>query len=361
MQKQYYFFIGTTAEYIKLAPVISNFKHKKVPFKIISSGQTEIDFKMLQKYTGKVSADIKFLPKTPQSSVLYFAGWAIRTLIFGLYALRKEYKKNDTKQIVLVHGDTVSSLLGALIAKIYRLRLVHIESGLRSFKVLEPFPEELCRYAISSIADIHFCPNKWSVNNLKNKKGLKINTNQNTLIETYNWVIKDIDKKNRKVKGKYFVLVFHRQEHVIFGKAKGRKILQEILKNINTDMKCVFMVHDISRDFVDSIGINTKDVIFQKRMKYKDFMELIYHSEFMITDGGSNQEELYYMGKPCLVLRNVTERIEGIGKNVVISKNSVKKISNFIRNYKTYRRNKVEINLKNKPSKIVYNFLNSLK
>ena len=94
-------------------------------------------------------------------------------------------------------------------------------------------------------------------------------------------------------------------------------------------LKCIFLVHDLSSGFFTLIkeamsSEIAENIIHIPRLPYVDFMHLIKGAEFMVTDGGSNQEEMYYMGKPCLVLRNNTERIEGLKKNVILRQNKGK-------------------------------------
>ena len=175
--KKFYVFLGTTAELIKIAPVLKELRRRRVYFKLITTGQNEILFNELKKFTGDINVDISFETKKNKSSVVYFVFWAATTFVTALVSLRKEFgntKKEST--YVIVHGDTVSSLLGALVARFYGLKLAHVESGLRSYNFLEPFPEEISRFIISNLADIHFCPNSWAKNNLLKKTGKKINT-----------------------------------------------------------------------------------------------------------------------------------------------------------------------------------------
>jgi len=271
--------------------------------------------------------------------------------------LKKEFKgKNYKNCYFIVHGDPVSSLIGAIISKIYRLRLVHVESGLRSFNYLEPFPEEITRQIISKLADVHFAPNDWAVKNLSHVGGEKINTFQNTMLEDY----VSVPRRARKYKSKYFVLIVHRQEHVIFEKEKSKELIEFIIKNVTNKMKCVFVTHATTNKFLEEVNFkippSIKDnVVFTSRLKYIDFVNLIRNSEFIITDGGSNQEEAYYAGLPCLLLRNYTERIEGLGENVVLSKGNKRTIKSFMASYKNYR--KKEIPMVVKPSKIIVDYL----
>lgn len=354
-KKNIYFYIGTTAELIKLAPVIKEAKKRKINFKIISSGQGELLSGEFLGYLKNFKVDISFRKKSKKSSVLLFILWAARTLIVSLVSLRREFKSlNKNNSYFIIHGDTVSSLLGAIIAKRYGLKLVHIESGLRSFNFFEPFPEELSRYIVSQLTDIHFCPNKRSMDNLKNSKGVKVNTLQNTLIETFWWAMRQKGKlkKLRKLKGKYFVLVMHRQEHIIFGKKQSARIINFILANAKKDLSCVLINYPNS-DL--DLYRKRRKVFLTPRLEYRDFMKLLLNAQFICTDGGSNQEEMYYMGKPCLLLRKYTERFEGLGQNVILSKLKKKTIQDFLVNYKGYNKGKVHVG--SRPSKIILDYL----
>lgn len=258
--KRIYLFIGTTAELIKLAPVIRELNARKIKFTIIASGQNDIRFDEFATQLGNVEILYPVTPKERESSLVFFFIWAVRTFFSLLVGMKGHFRGLDkSNSLFIVHGDTVSSLMGSLVAELYGLKLVHIESGLRSFNFFEPFPEEACRYIISRLADIHFCPNAWAVSNLKSVKGEKINTHQNTLIETFTSVIKTksyhpLVLELQKSKKRYFVLVVHRQEHVLFGKRQTTEILKYVLSTAPKSMQCIFLVHDLSADFIHALG-----------------------------------------------------------------------------------------------------------
>jgi UDP-N-acetylglucosamine 2-epimerase (non-hydrolysing) len=361
-----YLYIGTTAELIKLIPIIKEFNTRKLPFIIVASGQNTIKFEEFSSEIGNVNVIHAITPKGEESSVFKFIIWSFRTFFSLLVWMRRGFKGlNKSNCYFIVHGDTVSSLMGALAAYVYGLKLVHVESGLRSFNFLEPFPEEICRSIISRIADIHFCPNEWAVNNLHSFSGEKINTFQNTLIEVFwhamkkrpnNELLKNITTHNKK----YFVMVSHRQEHIIFNKSGTQQIIQYIIDTMPKNMMCVFVMHDLSADFIKELKSKlgkklSQNIVLTKRLPYVEYMHLILKSEFMITDGGSNQEEMYYMGKPCLLLRNYTERIEGLDRNIVLSKNKKEVIKQFIDTYKTYISDPVKP--RKMPSSIITDYL----
>jgi UDP-N-acetylglucosamine 2-epimerase (non-hydrolysing) len=359
-EKKIYIFIGTVAELIKLAPVIKELNKRKNDFTLITSGQTDIHFKEFAEYNGPIKNVISLKEKEQKSSLIHFVLWAAKTFIIALISLRKEFKGANKKKVYfIVHGDTVSALIGALVATFYHLKLVHIESGLRSFNFFEPFPEEICRYIISNLAAVHFCPNQWSENNLKNHNGKKVNTKQNTLIESF-WLAigsKKPLKLANKISGKYFVLVIHRQEHVMFQKTWSKNIFEFIMKNSPQNLKCVFLVHDLTANFLQTTGYNMKEkrLILIPRLPFVDFIKLMDKSEFVISDGGSNQEELSYMGKPCLILRNSTERVEGLGKNALLSMGRKEIINDFFANYKKYKQPRISKSFR--PSKIIVDYL----
>lgn len=360
--KYIYFFIGTTAELIKLAPVIKQFRDREIDFKIITSGQNKILFEEMREYLGSVEVYFAFGEKDEISSVFRFLFWAMKIFFGCLFSLQKEFKGLDkSNSYFIVHGDTVSSLIGALIASIYGLKIVHIEAGLRSFHFFEPFPEEFCRFMVSYLSDIHFCSNEWCVNNLRGRKGVKINTIQNTSIESL-WVALQTKRKSEhteKLKD-YFVLVIHRQEHVIFGRKSTKRILEFILTHAPRNLNCALIMNEVTLRFLKSVGLDSdlrkrKGVILIPRLPYMDFIKLLANAECVLTDGGCTQEEAYYLGKPCLLLRNRTERIEGLDENVVLGKGDKRVIKDFLNDYKRYKRGRIYF--KKAPSKIIVDYL----
>lgn len=358
-----YLFIGTTAELIKLAPVIKELKKRKVDFKIITSGQNNVNFELLKPIIGRQSAYNSFkvkLLKVPLGIYLEFVVWIIKAFTNYILFFRNEFKYKDKKKILfIVHGDTISALMGAIIAKIFALKLVHIESGYRSFNFFEPFPEEICRYLTSNLADILFCPNDWCLNNVKNNRGIKISTGQNTVYESCMGALKiktNYKYLNTISKNKFFLLILHRQEHMMFKKELAKKYLNLLLSFAGKDLKCLFVLHPLTENFLKSENMleqikNNPNVISVPRIPYIEFMEILSKCEFIATDGGSNQQEAYYLGKPCLLLRKYTEQIEGLGSNATLAKDNMEIVRDFLTNYKSKVSKRVTVKIP--PSKIV--------
>src|SRR3989338_6315645 len=302
--KIFYFFIGTTAELIKIAPVIHEFQKRNIVFKIITSGQNKINFEDLTPYTGAITSYISLREKVNKSSGILFAFWAIGSLYEGMMTLRKEISsKKRRKSYLIVHGDTVSALIGSLIAKILGIRLVHVESGLYSHNYLEPFPEEICRNIIDRISNVLFPSSHWALKNVKDCRGTKIMTKQNTLIECFLWAI------------------------------NAKHVSNKINKKI------------------------TKKIILIPRLPYQDYLMLMKNAQFIATDSCINQLEAYYLGLPYLGLRNYTEQPEGLGKNVTICKGNYKLMKSFLTNYKNYKQKPILLKKDYTPSKIIVGFL----
>lgn len=361
-----YFFIGTTAELIKISPVIRELEKRKENFEVISSNQNVLHFEDLGFIIKKNGADYTFrMKKYKWINNIYvgFVIWILRS-VFNFYLFFRKRAKRSGNVLLIVQGDTVTALVGAVVAKLCGIKLVHIESGLRSFNFLEPFPEELSRFIISILSDLHFCPNNWSVHNLSKHKGIKINTKHNTLIESTFLALRHGKKSNlqKSLKNKkYFILVLHRQEHMLFHSDFTERLVDMFVEYArDNDIMCVFIMHGVTLDFLKKRKkylrlVYDPNVILPPRMSYPEFVNLLEGCEFIATDGGSNQEEAYYLGKPCLILRKCTERIEGLGKNALLSKGDEKIISFFLGSYKNYKKEQ----LRNfyAPSKIIVDCL----
>lgn len=364
-EKNIYLFIGTTAELIKVAPVIKRLKDKKTDLRIITSGQNKVNFQLLKPLIGKQEAYNSFKVKRlkiPLGIYLEFVVWIIKSFTNYLLFFRQEFKDVDKKNILfIVHGDTISALLGALIAKLHGLKLAHIESGYRSFNFFEPFPEEFCRFVVSRLSDMLFCPNDWCLSNVKNNGGIKISTGQNTVYESCMNALKiKTDNRCLKIIGncKFFILVLHRQEHMLFKKELAKKYINLLLSCAGKNMKCLFVIHPITERFLKNENMleqikKNQNIITVPRVPYLEFMKILSKCEFIATDGGTNQQEAYYLGKPCLLLRKYTEQIEGLDSNATLAKDDMEIVRNFLTNYKSKVSKRVT--LKVSPSKIVVN------
>ncbi|MDE7324478.1 MAG: UDP-N-acetylglucosamine 2-epimerase [Lachnospiraceae bacterium] len=363
MNKSIYFFIGTEAELIKVFPVVIECQNAGKTCHIIASGQNDlrksriIDF---MKLNGKF---IELSKETDiKKSAAGLLSWFLSVKKRAPRIIKKHFHTAELSGAdLIVHGDTVSTMMGAFVGKKLGMRVCHVEAGLRSHNLLNPFPEEIDRLITSRLAGVHFAPGSLPTENLRNAKGIVVNTEYNTILDSLAWSKKmEIRTKAvQDIQGEdYFVFVMHRQENLM-----NNDFVRQVVKQIRAlarERKCVLILHKITENKFNELGILDKlkkDIHFvmMPRVDYFDFMKLLEGAQYVITDGGSNQEELHYMGKPCLIMRKRTERQEGIGENAVMYSGKTDSINKFAVNYKRYQR---ECLLeKCQPSKIICNTL----
>jgi UDP-N-acetylglucosamine 2-epimerase (non-hydrolysing) len=268
--------------------------------------------------------------------------WFLKMLL----SLRKSKKilaaYTGKKHVILTHGDTLTTWLAALMGRLTGTKVMHVESGLRSFNMFKPFPEEINRLITFRLANYYACPGDWAMENLKKYKGEKINTKENTQIDTLTFGLKNADKSNYKIPiGKYVVASLHRYEN-IFKEERFNEIVDR-LEQVARKFPIYMVQHPATKEQLEKLPdikkriMQNSSIHLLPRLEYLPFIKLIKHCEFVITDGGGNQEELYHMGKPTLLFRNETERQEGLGTTAVISELQPKVIDNFIKNYKKYQ------------------------
>lgn len=336
-----YVVIGTRAQMIKMAPLMVLMQKENIEYEFVYTAQHRETIQRVIKDFGVKQPDRVLYSRGEANTIYKFMGWW-GSMFLKIFIPRKVF---PIKGLILTHGDTATCSWTAFVGKLAGCRVAHVESGLRSFNILAPFPEELMRLISFRFSDIYFCPNKWAMNNLKKYKGEKVNLGINPLYDSIMAVVKS--KKTihtDKPKGKYIVVSIHRYENIF--KSRFENTIIPLLEEIALQgLTLVFVLHPTTREVLKKkkgrlykrLQDNPK-ILLKKRYPFFEFITLLSQSEFVITDGGSNQEELSYLGVPTLLFRELTERIEGLGKNVIISQFDRKKIFHFINNYKLYKR-----------------------
>lgn len=322
--------IGTRAQLIKMSPVMREFERRGWHFQLIMTGQhQETMDDLLTEFQIKTSP-IMLHEKSEITRVGQMSWWFFRSF---LVAIKNPglFKRPQAKNILLIHGDTASTLLGSLVARWLGVSIGHIEAGLRSGNLLHPFPEEIIRRLVSKLADIGFCAGTWASQNLKSHRLKIIDTHQNTLIEAVQFALNKA--QGNSMPHPYGVVSIHRYENIFF---KHR--FQHIIKLIEIaalDTPLVFVLHPTTRKQLEKYDllnklIENKNITLSERYGYVDFLNLLSHSKFVITDGGSNQEELSYLGIPTLLMRQATERQEGLNTTVTISHFDINRLQHFL-------------------------------
>ena len=334
-------FLGTKAQLVKMAPVMKGLEEQGIPYNFVFSGQHKETMQELIEVFGIKQPDTILYRGKDITGIGQMFFWAMR-IVFYTLRHKREVWCGDRKGVVLNHGDTFSTLLGSVLAKLSGLYSAHIESGLRSHGLFDPFPEELTRLLVFRLSDYYFAPGEKPLANLMRYPGIKINTHYNTLIDSLVYsrsasLPTTIDVPDVP----YCVVSIHRFEN-IFNKQRLKQIL-DMLERISRSIRVLFILHRPTRVRLEAFGFmnaleRKQNIEIRPRYDYFSFIRLIEKSDFLITDGGSNQEECYYLGKPCVLFRKKTERDEGINENVLLSNLDWPVIESFVNNHRTYQR-----------------------
>lgn len=311
---------GTRPEVIKLAPVILELKKYPEKYNVIvcnTEQQKELSNQTLS-YFG-LKADINLDVMKPNQSLL-----EVQTRI--LTALNKVYTDNKIDATV-VQGDTMTVLCGALASFYNKIPVFHVEAGLRSYDIYEPFPEEVMRQMTSRVAELHFAPTE------KNRQALlkeniddkKIHVVGNTVIDalfclsdnTIAEAAKYFAEEGITVDDKLVLITAHRREN--HGERIDRII--EAIKHLvqkYTDHTFVIPVHpnpNVKNKIHERLG-NFTNVKLLNPLDYPYLVYLMKNAKLILTDSGGIQEEAPSFGCPTLVMRYETERQEGIEAGV---------------------------------------------
>lgn len=220
--------------------------------------------------------------------------------------------------IVLVHGDTTTTLSGSLAAFYNQVSVGHVEAGLRTYDKYSPFPEEVNRQVTGIIADMHFAPTEVSKNNLlkEGKKEETIYVTGNTAIDALRTTVKDdyyhpiFDKIGND---KIILLTAHRRENLGEPMKNMFRAIKRIIEEFD-GVQVIYPVHlnPLVRQAADEVLGDNNKVHLIDPLEVLDFHNFLNKSYIIMTDSGGIQEEAPSLGKPVLVLRDTTERPEGV-------------------------------------------------
>jgi UDP-N-acetylglucosamine 2-epimerase (non-hydrolysing) len=332
---------GTTGELIKLMPVLARLRDRGCRFVQASTGQQVQQIPRLLELAhlppvdlwlgrGAAGRDLRVTRDIP--------GWAAtvgRTFAQHRRGLRARVRSGSGEPLVLVHGDTMTTLYGAVLARFLGFPVAHIESGLRSFDLLHPFPEELNRRTTSRLASLLYAPGSWPASNLRH--GTVVDTGSNTirdaLVMAEASVVPPIDLPH----GEFGVVSLHRFELLNDGRllAETLSVLRESGRTFLWVDHPVTVAALLKHGLSGALGENVRPI---PRLDFFGFVAVLRRSAFVVTDSGGSQEEAYYLDLPCLVHRKRTERHEGLGENVVLSGRDLPALRRFLADPGAHRR-----------------------
>ncbi len=267
-----------------------------------------------------------------RATVSALVQWLPRAYLGVVKELRKIASQHHLID-VLVHGDTLSTVVGAIAGRRVGARIVHLESGLTSNALWDPFPEEISRRIVFRLAHIAMCPNEHTLEHMLKSypRCHAVNTHGNTILDSVGLVgIQQAKSQNQQP---YFVASIHRFQNIY--DSKRLNSLVEMLEALASRYLVYFVLHPATQKRLEKSNLldrlaSTPNIKLSPRLGYGSFLRLAAGAACVLTDGGSNQEELAAIGTPTIVMRNTTERRDGLGINVVMEKDVPGGITNFL-------------------------------
>ncbi|MFH1106624.1 MAG: UDP-N-acetylglucosamine 2-epimerase [Candidatus Micrarchaeota archaeon] len=288
------FVLGTRAEAIKILPLVRELERRGRAYKVVSTGQHDLaEFGFARFVELRRPRGVSGTFRSPVEGFLFSVSLVprIRSLVKGC--------------IVVVQGDTMSTAAGALAGRLARGATVcHVESGLRTFDLLEPFPEEISRVIADSLSHLHFAPTERSA-------GV---TPRSTTHLVGNTVIDSIKARGLRVRDGGFVLFsIHRQEN-INSPAVMKKLVQR-LEETAKRYKVKFVLSQNTRRRLEQYGLMAaveKRAEILPVLPYEKFLPLLASCTAVVSDSGGLAEECAFLGKPLVIFRRKTERSESV-------------------------------------------------
>ena len=332
-------FLGTKAQYIKTAPLLRLMDERGIGYRLIDSGQhaalslglrSELGVRPPDYILGG-AADVTTVPQ----ALRWSAGLSRR--LVGATWLRREVFGGDGG-IVVVHGDTPSTLLSTFMARRAGLPVAHLEAGLRSHRLLHPFPEEIIRLAVMRLSDVLFAPDPAAVANLEalHVRGQIVPVSGNTVAEALRYAVGSGEPDGAGPA----VVTMHRVENLRI--RRRIEALVSLVCAVAANRPVMWVLHGPTQETFERLGfdktLRAAGVELTNLQPHHQFARVLTRAPFVITDGGSIQEECALLGTPTLLWRLTTERADGLGENVVLSHYDPGVTARFIADPDAWRR-----------------------
>lgn len=308
--------VGTRPEAIKLIPIYKELRRsKRWSTLLVSTGQhREMLKSIFDFFEIKPDVDLAIMTKNQSLS-------GLTELLLGSCSTIIEDHSPD---LVMVQGDTTTAMVGALAAFYKRVKIAHVEAGLRSYDKTAPFPEEVNRRIISAMADFHFAPTRTAAEALKYERVTgKIQVVGNTVIDSLLFATKKVAKHLKKFDLKYSNILIP-YERMILITGHRRESFGDGFKSICKAIQALAYAYPrVSFLYPVHLNPNVRGVVFNMLhglhnvflidpVTYDDMVYLMTKSYIILTDSGGVQEEAPSLGKPVLIMREKTERPEGV-------------------------------------------------
>lgn len=301
---------GTRPEAIKMCPLVNELKtRKQLETVVCVTGQhRQMLDQVLEAFQVEPDYDLSIMK---ERQTLFDVTTNILNNI-------KEVLEKEKPNVVLVHGDTSTTFVTALACFYLQIPVGHVEAGLRTYNIYSPYPEEFNRQAVSIISQFNFAPTELSKNNLR-KEGKKEETifvTGNTAIDALKTTVRE-DYTHPDLEwasdSRLIMITAHRRENLGEPMKHMFRAIRRVMDE-HPDVKAIYPIHmnPVVREIADSILGDDERIRIIEPLEVLDFHNFLNRSYMILTDSGGIQEEAPSLGKPVLVMRDTTERPEGI-------------------------------------------------
>lgn len=301
---------GTRPEAIKMCPLVNELKtRKELETVVCVTGQhRQMLDQVLEAFQVEPDYDLSIMK---ERQTLFDVTTNILNKI-------KEVLEKEKPNVVLVHGDTSTTFVTALACFYLQIPVGHVEAGLRTYNIYSPYPEEFNRQAVSIISQFNFAPTELSKNNLlkEGKKEETIFVTGNTAIDALKTTVRE-DYTHPDLEwasdSRLIMITAHRRENLGEPMKHMFRAIRRVMDE-HPDVKAIYPIHmnPVVREIADSILGDDERIRIIEPLEVLDFHNFLNRSYMILTDSGGIQEEAPSLGKPVLVMRDTTERPEGI-------------------------------------------------
>lgn len=315
IMKKILLIFGTRPEAIKMCPLILELRtRKEIEAIICVTGQhREMLNQVMSVFQVVPDYDLAIMTK----------GQTLFDITIGVLQKLQPILGKEKPDLVMVHGDTTTSFAASLASFYQQIPVAHVEAGLRTYNIASPYPEEFNRQAVSLIANYHFAPTEWAKKNLlaegKNEKQIYITGN--TVIDSLKTTVrKDYwhEELEWSANAKLILLTAHRRENI---GEHMHEMFEAVRKCVDTypDVKVIYPIHlnPSVRKIANEHFKDCDRIHLIEPLDVVDFHNFMKRSYLILTDSGGIQEEASALGKPVLVMRDTTERPEGVEAGIL--------------------------------------------
>ncbi len=337
------FVVGTTAELIKMAPVFHELTGRGRTCEIWYTAQHVEELGAALEDLSLPRPAVWLVPEEAGNlarpvDVPRWGADLARSVRRRRRELRARLVADGERPVVLVHGDTFTAPLGAVIGRLLGARVGHVEAGMRSHNLRHPFPEELNRRLAARVVDVHFAPTAVEADNLRGRRGAVVVTGANTVVDAVRYALARPVGTDVDLPDGYAVATLHRFE-LVRDEVAYRTAL-EVLAEHADRVPIVYFAGASERERLTQyglLGLFGERFRLEDKLSYVRFLPVLAGAQFVVTDSGGLQQETSHLGIPAAIHRAHTEIMAGEGETMVLTRLDPDRLRAFLADPERYR------------------------